>query len=314
MDKGAIQDLQSVIYKGDCVAFIGSGPSSSFYKSWQKLVLHICAKCGISLDERHQKTAIESTKLLKLIDLAREFDVDTYRNELMTEYSRHFDSGRIPKVYELLYHLSFASWVTLNFDPFLAALAERMNLGIKSYPTLPATELLNRHTYYAHGRVKPNHKPMDKDIIFGQTDFERAYSPEGPLHTFFRSLFNDRPVLFIGCSLSELEIQVILRMSQKTQKENELRDLQPSPPKYILLSRHYEDVQSIETDSKAIKVVEEQKEYDENERYSKLGLKIIRYDNEDGTHQKLTGLLQTLVDTMPPVQTNNGFADTGLKL
>jgi hypothetical protein len=120
--------------------------------------------------------------------------------------------------------------------------------------------------------------------------------------------------LFIGCSLSELEIQVILRMSQKAQKESALRSLQSSPPKYILLPRHYEEIPGLETDSKALKVVEEQKEYEENEKYNSLGLKIIRYDNEDGSHQKLTDLLQTLVETMPPTQISNGFTDTGLKL
>jgi hypothetical protein len=139
---------------GSCVAFIGSGPSTTnlLYPEWGDAVSQVCELCGMASLSQEEKEDVEM--LLDRADEARARDERRYCEASKKIFGKPI--VHTTRAYDLLMDVSFRSYITVNVDPLLADKSRspknRLD-GVYTFPDLPYDRIEKRSVYYLHGRV-----------------------------------------------------------------------------------------------------------------------------------------------------------------
>jgi len=288
------KDLQRIVKDGSCVAFIGSGLSAGIYPSWENLIKKLCERCGVEGAEPYENGEVDT--LLERADMAKERDEEMY-NTVLTEVFSPGVNKR--EAYELLMRLEFKFYITTNFDPLLANETRRPECqcnGVYCYPDLPYRR--DRVVYYIHGMVRDNKR---LEVILGKRDFDRGYSPETPLYSFLHQVFTYEPILFIGCSLREPQLENIFKICHEIRRNIERRKNIRAPNRYILLPYRFLRTQEMFEMGR-----DHRGEEEENNRFKDLGIIPIRYDPKDQQHSGLEEIFREWCD-LPPLNVLSGF-------
>ena len=146
--------LRQLIGSGNCIAFVGSGPSTGAgYPDWKKLISDLCTACNVK--GFGPSDALSANRLMRLAEKCRQADEAKYCDVLL----RHFAHvpHDVPEPLQRLAQLPFKSYVTTVFDPLLErALQTQSNstsLATYRYPSLPI-EFVARHLFYIHGQIQ----------------------------------------------------------------------------------------------------------------------------------------------------------------
>lgn len=137
--------LSRCIATKTCVVFVGSGPSSPIFCTWDRLINTLCENCGVP--ERVSPTS-SPDDLLDAAESARKANIELYHRTLGDEFGR---ADLTSPVFGLLMRMPFASYVTVNFDPLLeqeASNPEHRCPHVECYPSLSAKYLSRRTVYY----------------------------------------------------------------------------------------------------------------------------------------------------------------------
>jgi len=275
---GALTDL---VKRGFAVAFVGSGLSSGLYPSWPQLVEMVCAECGVQLPLKLNRDT--PVKLLtEYADRAFARDAKKFKQVLTAVFCKPLpDDGGI---YDLLMGIPFKSIVTINFDPLLAERLrkpEHQKKRLLSYPSLDVLALAYQNVFYVHGYI-----PVEGDfnlshIVLTRSIFDLAYDEfRSKLPLFWQALLTECPVVFLGCGLRELEVQIVLDACRKLRKHLQSEHGLPIPPLYILRPSC-----GVGQDRD---LAREQQEHDEMLCQE---LTIVRYDKRDDGHSGLRDIL-----------------------
>jgi hypothetical protein len=270
------QKILNFVDSVECVAWIGAGFSALEYPSWKQLITDLCIGCGID-----PPTSDKPEELINKAQQCKECNPDTYRTIL---YKSFEEPRSIPRNYLYITKLSFQGYVTTNYDPLLSlaiqeSILESNIYNIYYYPSLRFDKLNNRETsvYYIHGAINAD---RDLNIVLTKDEFDNAYGVAGMTNSFLVQLFTFKNILFLGCRLSEAEIDFTLSRVHSIQEQIEAT-FGPGlriPKKIILLPAQ------IATIGK-----EEQRNYDneqdEEERLCSLGFEVIRYKPGDNYSQ-----------------------------
>jgi hypothetical protein len=280
--------LNMAVRDGVVVLVVGSGLSAGIYPSWHSLVEELRSHCGVETTVAlSADTPVQL--LLEIADEAYAKDKSAFDRILR----RHFSTPKTrthPGYEVLLSTREFRSYVTINFDPLLVNVAQRLDgvpgcsgMKLVKYPEIMSRLLENRNIFYLHGCVEQGTTPASDRLILTKSGFDEAYSPQKSLlPQFWDVLLSQYVALFVGCGLREPAIQVAMRNCRTRKDILKSRDRMSMPPAYILRPAQYVLGQS-ERDL--------EKERREQAEFDNFGVTIVRYDPKDDDH---SGLLEVL--------------------
>lgn len=302
---GSREAMLDVIGAGEAIAFVGAGLSAPLgYPTWTDLLtkLHALASrvAPFTPSEASKTDVLQYAQAIK-----KHFETNGALDEFYSAVGREF----VPRTelnctdcHHRLVKLPFRAFVTTNYDD---SLEQALNdLAIRDLPranldpgvvikrnkadrhivsmflrSIAAPKGCQRRVGHLHGRYNDT-----ANIILAASDYEDAYglclkgSPprEVPSLTLHRqllwSLFATRQLVFFGCSMDDPYIKELLRLVTADLWEWD------QPVHFVVLPIDQNSIQSIGNLTGA---------------FARYGLKVVFFDNYDGT---FSGLDQLLTD------------------
>lgn len=294
----AANRLQKRIRSGECIAFLGSGPSTDAgYPSWVKLVKQLCSGTGVECPATLELEPADT--LFRLGDACRHADEDKYCDILFRLFAFE-PPPDIPETLHCVATLRFKSYVTTTFDPLLRRALEFENTrrcdGLYWYPSTPAAALEKRSLLHIHGKIDPGSVPDPSAIVLTGRDFEEAYDPaEAPLWSFCQQLFTYYPCCFIGCGLKEPVFAKLLAVCRRIRAKVARLGGVGSPPEHFALLPQY-DIRQFDTMELPRQKIRQQ-EAEEAALLRGLGITVVRYKVIEEKHVGLREFLRDCVGT-----------------
>jgi hypothetical protein len=226
------QDLAEAIRNRQAILFAGAGVSMAVgLPSWRTLIEHIAEELqlepgSISEPDVNHLTLAEFYRL-------RQGSIGPLRSWMDRNWSIPEDALRASRVHELICHLDFPIIYTTNFDRNLeTALAVRGKEFVKIVNAKDIARIRNGVV-----QIVKYHGDFDDDqsIVIAETDYLDRLSFESPLDIKFRSDALGKAILFIGYSLSDLNIRFLLHRLWKTWRASGFE--RDRPQSYIFMMR-----------------------------------------------------------------------------
>jgi len=206
-------DLVKAIRNRQAILFAGAGVSMTVgLPSWRTLIDHIAEE--LHLDP--EMVAGPDVNYLTLAEFYRltQGSIGPLRSWMDRNWSIPEDVLRESRVHELISRLDFPIIYTTNFDRNLeTALQVHGKEFVKIVTAKDIARIRNGVTQLVkfHGDFDD-----DQSIVIAETDYLDRLSFESPLDIKFRSDALGKTILFIGYSLSDLNIRFLLHRLWKT--------------------------------------------------------------------------------------------------
>lgn len=207
------EDLVAAIRKRQAILFVGAGVSMTVgLPSWSTLIEHIADELDIDL------SAFKGNDLnyLTLAEFYRikQGSIGPLRSWMDRHWTLPEEKLRTSRVHELICKLDFPIIYTTNFDRNLET---AFDLRGKEYVKIVNAKDVARIREGVPQIVK-YHGDFDDDasIVIAETDYLERLSFESPLDIKFRSDSLGKTILFIGYSMSDLNIRFLLYRLWKT--------------------------------------------------------------------------------------------------
>jgi hypothetical protein len=261
------RDLVRAINSGGCFALVGAGPSCELgLPSWkqlaQKVVTGLNSLVEADTSKRCQE-ALERRNYPKIFSLAEK---SLGRAKLMTFVKDALvDPGRSGRVYQTICSWPFACYLSTNFDDVLSHHLQAMGL---SYVTLRNSkdDMRAIHSTSRNLIVKIHgDTTVPQDIVLTSEQYQEFQ--KGPTRQYWRdsilSVLKMVDLVIIGYSASDPNFQEQLERAKAIAS--------PDHPVFMFAS---------ELEPHAIK-----------DLYQRHNIRVIPYNNKDGTHHELYRLL-----------------------
>ena len=329
-NRGCREAMLSFIASREAIAFVGAGLSSDpslGYPSWKDLLKRLSIAANKLAPFRLSNEA-NNGPLQLAEEIRSHFEshnkMDEFKNVLSREYGPR-PQLNYTSTHERLVQLPFRAFVTTNYDACLehainelhVARRERTRYDIATHIKLPggarhlvskflrsvsdSFDMSRRYVAHLHGW----HEDPDS-IILTASQYFQAYGFETqagkvtnrePRSTIHRdlawALFATRKLVFFGCSMDDPYIMELLKIVTK-----DLWEI-GQPIHFVVLP--------IDQCSAALADTQ-------IDKFRQYGLRVVFFDNRDGTFSKLDQLLDLAGAQHPPVETcrsNAGSGDVG---
>ncbi len=208
-----IEDLVKAIRNRQAILFAGAGVSMTVgLPSWRTLIEHIADELGLD-------KALADAPDVNYLTLAEFYrltqgSIGPLRSWMDRNWSIPEDVLKKSRVHELISRLDFPIIYTTNFDRNLETALE---VHGKEFVKIVNAKDIARIRDGVTQLVK-FHGDFDDDqsIVIAETDYLDRLSFESPLDIKFRSDALGKTILFIGYSLSDLNIRFLLHRLWKT--------------------------------------------------------------------------------------------------
>jgi len=171
---------------------------------WTKLASMLCEEAGMTPPASNVTRTV-----IRAIDLAASQLQDKYLETLRRLLSP--PGLTMPAIYESLSRIPFRAFGTLNLDELLFKLATVLHSEEESsvWCYYPGGSSWDKRYFYLHGRVASAENP--KHLVLRTDDYIEAYNVQsGRTRRALRDLL-DNPTVFVGSSLQDRDIDVLLR-------------------------------------------------------------------------------------------------------
>jgi hypothetical protein len=205
--------LVTAIRERNAVLFVGAGVSMTVgLPSWNTLIEHMADELGVTLDATDGQS-INYFTLAEYYRL-RQGSIGPLRSWMDRHWSIPKETLRQSRVHELIVQLDFPIIYTTNFDRNLETGFE---LRGKSFVKIVNAKDVARASETETQIIKL-HGDFDDDdsIVLAETDYLDRLSFESPLDIKFRADALGKTILFVGYSLSDLNIRFLLHRLWKT--------------------------------------------------------------------------------------------------
>jgi tetratricopeptide (TPR) repeat protein len=212
LPKDAFESLQ----KGRMVIFTGAGTSiapPSCLPSGEELINHfknLLAEEGV-VDNK--KVAYDLPMVFQLAKHV--LPENRYINELKKVFCINDHTKKPNKLHQIIAMLHAKYYISTNFDTFLDDTLEEL-YGKNNLAIISKDEEINTisdvNLIHLHGNLKEM-----KDVVLTHKDFIERFEKYPMLESLIHVLFLHNPVLFIGYSLSDINIRPILEKLKKYQ-------------------------------------------------------------------------------------------------
>jgi SIR2-like domain len=202
-----LEDLVNAIRNRQVILFAGAGVSMTVgLPSWRTLIEHIIHDLGLD-------PAIVSEPEMNYLTLAEYYrlkqgSIGPLRSWMDRNWSIPDEALRKSRVHQLICDLDFPIIYTTNFDRNLETAFELH--GREFVKIVNAKDIARIRDGVT--QIVKYHGDFDDDqsIVLAETDYLERLSFESPLDIKFRSDSLGKTILFVGYSLSDLNIRLIL--------------------------------------------------------------------------------------------------------
>lgn len=227
-----IDDLKEAIREKRAILFAGAGVSAVLgAPTWGELIDHIGEELGFE-PEVFRSLSTNYLTLAEYYKLERG-SIGPLRSWM--DKSWNFSDGDIEGsgVHQRIVELDFPTIYTTNYDSNIERAFEQSGKKIRKIVDVKdflSVEGDARQIIKLHGDFE-----NDKSIVLTETDYLNRLSFESPLDIRLRSDVLARPVLFVGYSLSDINVRMLLHKLWETWSSSPHQAHQPSS--YIFLPR-----------------------------------------------------------------------------
>jgi hypothetical protein len=227
-----IEDLVTAIRNRQAILFAGAGVSMTVgLPSWRTLIEHVVKELGLDPDA----VAGADVNYLTLAEFyrIRMGSIGPLRSWMDRSWTIPDETLRTSRVHELIGRLDFPIIYTTNFDRNLET---SFQLQGKDFVKIVSAKDIARVRDGVTQIVK-FHGDFDDDqsIVIAETDYLDRLSFESPLDIKFRSDALGKTILFVGYSLSDLNIRFLLHRLWKTWRESGYE--RDRPRSYVFMMR-----------------------------------------------------------------------------
>ena len=227
-----LEDLIGAIRKRQAILFAGAGVSMTVgLPSWQTLIEHIAEELDVDLSG-FSESDINYLTLAEFYRI-RQGSIGPLRSWMDRNWTIQEDKLKASRVHELICRLDFPIVYTTNFDRNLETAFDMHGRDyvkiVNAKDIARIQEGLPQIVKY-HGDFDD-----DKSIVLAETDYLDRLSFESPLDIKFRSDALGKTILFIGYSMTDLNIRFLMhRLWQTWNGSGYERD---RPPSYVFMLR-----------------------------------------------------------------------------
>ncbi len=208
-----LEDLVRAIRKRQAILFAGAGVSMTVgLPSWSTLIEHVSRE--LELDTSSFKNGDLNYLTLAEYYRIKQGSIGPLRSWMDRNWTIPEDKLRASKVHDLICKLDFPIIYTTNFDRNLET---AFDLHGKDYVKIVNAKDIARVREGVPQIVK-YHGDFDDDdsIVIAETDYLDRLSFESPLDIKFRSDALGKTILFIGYSMTDLNIRFLMHRLWKT--------------------------------------------------------------------------------------------------
>ena len=182
---------------GRSVLFLGAGPSSPLYGTWDEIVNELLDRAAL--------VPLPTESIFETVDRCQQLlGPEEYASVLLSRFDRK-PAGAPGTVYGLLAQVDFDAFVTTNFDcclEYAGEDADRSVGNIYSYPDdFSVANIGHRCVFHIHGRIVPGETTAaSMRIVLSESQYRRAYEKRTELRVLISELLcrSDRTVVFYG--------------------------------------------------------------------------------------------------------------------
>ena len=271
--------LVNYLRSGEAWVLVGSGPSIEMgYPSWPDLAaeaIHLMKIEGTPGPLHSAEISLSKADYPAVFDIAKS---SLGAPRLLEGLRSILKPARAGRIYDLLAKWPVPVYLTTNFDDelqrSLAAIGESYVPYTNSSDHLSLLEPgLSGAIFKLHGDLR-----SEQGLVLGASDYSAVLNDETwlPWRTKLIAVFQLNPVIVVGLSLNDLNIRHVLHAAQQgASVHRPVCWLAPDIP------------------------LEQSREYLEKYR-----IRVVSYDNRDGSHQNLSRLIENSIAVRLPPHVN----------
>lgn len=226
-----LDDLARSVGARQAMLFVGAGVSMVVgLPSWQSLIDHMVGELGLGESDKGQPLG---HPILAEYYRIRHGSIGPLRSWMDREWKVSEERVRDSRIHQLIVELDFPLIYTTNYDRNLEAAFEAQG---RSY-----AKIANERDLILAGaqgtQIVKFHGDFDDDasLVLTESDYFARLSFDSPLDVKFRADAMSRPVLFVGTSMQDLNIRLLLhRIWESWSRSAYGRD---RPQSYVFLPR-----------------------------------------------------------------------------
>jgi hypothetical protein len=213
------KELTDSLAKGRCIALIGAGLSvAAGYPNWEKLLETLIERAlsqGVISPEKKTELEAMAKTTTKWLMVAQELNDSYGEGQFRNELAKVFEETMVSPTdaHELITRIPFEFIVTTNYDQLIEnAYFPRLKRIPKIFThqdTADFADALWKEEFFilkAHGDLQKK-----SSIILTERDYRRVVYSSPGYRALLAAIFTTKTVLFLGASLGDPEIQLLLR-------------------------------------------------------------------------------------------------------
>lgn len=223
-------ELKKEIKKGNVILFVGAGISASLKKipNWSELITHLSDELEYDADIFKQYG--DSLALAEFYEIKK--NIEELKEWMRNKWDISEDEIKKSKIHEVITRLKFPIIYTTNYDHCLEKAFEiygKEYKKIKDVDDLVGIESSKTQIIKLHGDMD-----SEAPIVLTEKSYFDRLDFESPLDIKLRSDILGKSILFIGYSLTDINIRFLIyklnKIWEKSNKENR-------PKLYMFMSR-----------------------------------------------------------------------------
>ncbi len=230
--QGDIDELARSIHSRRAILFVGAGVSMVVgLPSWQALIDHMMEELEIDEDGR-KRPGLDHPVLAEYYRLRRG-SIGPLRSWMDREWKVSEDRVRESRIHQIVVSLDFPLIYTTNYDRNLEVafdLADKPFRKIANARDLTVANQEGTQIVKFHGDFDD-----DASLVLTESDYFARLNFDSPLDVKFRADAMSRTLLFIGYSMSDLNIRLLLYRIWETWSRSVYE--RNRPPSYVFLPR-----------------------------------------------------------------------------
>lgn len=211
------KELRTSIKEGNVILFVGSGISATLgLPNWSQLISHISSELGY--DDRIFKQYGDSLTLAEFYEINKGH-IGELRSWMDTQWSVDAEKIKESVIYETIVKLTFPKIYTTNYDHCLETAFIAWGKKYKRIISVDdfvgidgaATQIVKFH----------GDTISDNSIVLTESSYFERLAFDSPLDIKLRADMLGKSILFIGYSLSDINIRLLIyKLDQLWQKSN----------------------------------------------------------------------------------------------